>query len=101
MELLLFEDPLDRAHPGAVGAAAVVFELVAGAPIHAEVEEDEIGPRLDRNVGDVDTLVASETRGPDMRARRDENRDNARLPRKLDKDVEVQAGGVAVREGGE
>src|SRR5437867_2355778 len=27
MELLLFEDPLDRAHPGAVGAAADVLDL--------------------------------------------------------------------------
>src|SRR5437867_13152326 len=53
VELLLLEDALDRADPWAVGALADVLELVAGAPIHAEVEEHEVGPGVDRVIEDV------------------------------------------------
>src|SRR5436309_8901798 len=62
VELLLFEDAVDRTHPGAVGRAPHVLELVPGAPVHAEVEEDEIGPRVDRVIENVDPLVARDTR---------------------------------------
>src|SRR5438128_254666 len=100
MELLLFEDPLDRAHPGAVGAAADVFELVAGAPIHAEVEEDEIGPGLDRIVEDVHPLIARDARGPDIRVRLDAHREDLVVPADVALDVEAEVGEQTVHECG-
>src|SRR3990172_12897830 len=71
VELLLLEDPLDGPHPGAVGAAADVLELVAGPAVHAEVEEHEVGPGLDRGVEDVDALLATDPGGPDVGGRLD------------------------------
>src|SRR5262249_33952742 len=43
VELLLLEDAVDGPHPRAVRAATDVLELVSGAAVHAEVEEDEVG----------------------------------------------------------
>src|SRR5260370_27920547 len=48
LELLLLEDAVDGAHPGAVRAAADVLELVPPPAVHAEVEEDEVGPGAGR-----------------------------------------------------
>src|SRR5205807_4344439 len=46
-----------------VRAAADVLELVPRAPVHAEVEEDEVRPGVDRVVEDVDALVRRDARG--------------------------------------
>src|SRR5438128_5473170 len=83
-----------------VGAAADVFELVAGAPIHAEVEEDEIGPRLDRIVEDVHPLIARDARGPDIRVRLDAHREDLVVPADVALDVEAEVGEQAVHDCG-
>src|SRR5437667_135375 len=72
VELLLLEDALDRADPWAVGALADVLELVAGAPIHAEVEEHEVGPGVDRVIEEVHAVLGRHLAGRlEPRAARD------------------------------
>src|SRR5947207_1830406 len=66
VELLLLEDAVDGPDPGPVGAAADVLELVAGAAVHAEVEEDEVGPGVDRVIEDVHPLVAGDAGRSDV-----------------------------------
>src|SRR5260370_11349264 len=66
VELLLLEDAVDGAHPGAVGAAADVLELVPRTGVHAEVEEDEVGPGVDRVVENIDALVGRDPPRPDV-----------------------------------
>src|SRR6266481_2134613 len=67
VELLLLEDALDGPRPRAVGAVPHVFELVPRPAVHAEVEEDEVGPGVDRVVEDVHALVGADAARADVR----------------------------------
>ena len=98
VELFLLEDPVDRAHPGPVGAPADVLELVTRAPIHAKVEEYEIGPRVDRVVEDVHPLVARDPRGPDIGVRPDAHREDLVMAADMALDVEPEVGEEAVHD---
>src|SRR4029450_6977673 len=75
VELLLLEDAVDGPHPRAVGAAAHILELMSGAAVHAEVEEDEVGPGVDRVIEDVDPLVGGDARRADVGAVLDAHRE--------------------------
>src|SRR5215831_14547652 len=99
MELLLLEDAVDRPYPWPVGAAAHVLELVAGAPVHAEVEEDEIGPRVDRVIEDVHPLVARDARGADVAAGVDAHCERLVVLAHVAVDVDAEIGQQAVHDG--
>src|SRR5215470_1500412 len=68
VELLFLENTLDGPGPRPVGALAHVLELMAGPAVHAEVEEDEVRPRVDGVVEDVHALVRRDARGADVGA---------------------------------
>src|SRR4029453_7893185 len=89
VELLLLEDPLDGADPGAVGASAELLQLVTGAAVHTEVEEDEVRPCVDRVVEDVDALVVGDALGADVGVGLDAHREG----------LVVAADGAGGREG--
>src|SRR3972149_2077745 len=71
VELLLLEDALDGPRPGPVGALPHVLQLVTRPSIHAEVEEGEVRPRVDRVVEDVHALVGADAGGADIGRRVD------------------------------
>src|SRR5215475_3612891 len=66
VELFLLEDALDGPHPRPVRALPHVLQLVAGPAVHAEVEEDEVRPRVDGVVEDVHALVRRDARSADV-----------------------------------
>src|SRR4030095_8865018 len=66
VHLLLFEDALDGAHPGPVGAVAHVLQLMPGAAVHAEVEEDEVGPAVALVVEAGHAWSRGDARGADV-----------------------------------
>src|SRR5215813_11389142 len=90
MELLLLEDALDGPRPRPVRALPHIFQLVAGPAVHAEVEEDEVRPRVDRIVEDVHALVGGDARRPDVRVGLDPHRQRLVVSLHVSLDVHAQ-----------
>src|SRR5215831_5078205 len=100
VELFLLEDTLDGPGPRPVGALAHVLELVAGPAVHAEVEEDEIGPRVDGVVEDVHALVRRDARGADVGAGVDAHGESLVVGAHVCLHVHAEVGEETVHDGG-
>src|SRR5919198_1367445 len=69
MPLLLGENLPDGAAPGTIARRAHILQLMAGPPIHTEIEHHEVGPGLQRVVKDVHAQILPPPLGDDIRLR--------------------------------
>src|SRR5205807_8842138 len=83
-----------------VRAAADVLELVPRAPVHAEVEEDEVRPGVDRVVEDVDALVRRDARGAKVDVGIDPHREDRVVGADVIGDVDAEVGQETVHHRG-
>src|SRR5262245_57114296 len=73
---------------------------MSGAAVHAEVEEDEVGPCVDRVIEDVDALVGGDARRADVGARVDAHREGLVVLADVALNVEAQVAEEAVHDRG-
>ena len=73
---------------------------MSGAPVHAEVEEHEVRPRVDRVIEDVDALVARDALCADVAVGLDPHREDLVVGRHVAVDLDAEIGQQAVHHGG-